>query len=572
MDCISPVQSAFIKGRYILDGPLILNEILAGYRYHNKELLVFKVDFEKAFDSLRWDFLDAAMDKIGFGTKWRSWILGCLKNARSSILVNGSPTKEFELFRGLRQGDPLSHFLFVLAMEGLRSLTCKAEELGVSIGRDNMNISHLMYADDVIFFEEWSWVNARNPINEEVSHMANIIGCGASKFPFKYLGVPVGCNMNRCVNWNAVIQKFLTKLSSWKARLLSVGGRLSLIKAILGNLPTYFVSIYMMPVSVCSKLESMRNKSFRGVDQNDNKMSWVKWEKSLACKKKGEFGIGSIFGLNIGLLFKWIWRFLTRPSDLWACVIGSIYGHDGGVGLLSLCTRKLGNGESTRFWEDIWCGTNPLRLKFPRIYLLETDRNCLIANRISLLPSDWSSVPRHRPRGGVESSQFDALNYVIGNVILTENYDSWQWLPDVAVGYSVASARTLVDDSILKTDLVATRWNRNIPIKVNVFLWRLNLNKLPSRIYGLYWTNGGRWIFRFVQIPRIGMIGLKMCAFLLKLVPSLKVRGDSHVVYLELPKSLDFSSHPPKKNLLWDVIVSQSFIWFTSRNPKLKIS
>ncbi|GKD24085.1 putative RNA-directed DNA polymerase, eukaryota, reverse transcriptase zinc-binding domain protein [Tanacetum coccineum] len=405
-DCISPVQSAFIKGRYILDGPLIMNEVLAEYRHQNKELLVFKVDFEKAFDSLRWDFLDAVMDKIGFGTKWRSWILGCLKNARSSILVNGSPTKEFELFRGLRQGDPLSPFLFILAMEGLHSLTCKAEELGlfkgVFIGRDNMNISHLMYADDVIFFGEWSWINAQNLISmlrcfflipglkinvdksnvlgvgvsdEEVSQMANIIGCGVSKFPFKYLGVPVGCNMNRCANWNVVIQKFSSKLSSWKAWLLSVGGRLSLIKAVLGNLPTYFMSIYMMPVSVCSKLESMRNKLFRGADQNDNKMSWVKWEKSLASKKKGGLGIGSIFGLNIGLLFKWIWRFLTCPSDLWARVIGSTYGHDGGilhnisrrrkysnwgiivssvkrlndkgVDLLSLCTRKLGNGEST---------------------------------------------------------------------------------------------------------------------------------------------------------------------------------------------------------------------------------
>nr|GEY55309.1 RNA-directed DNA polymerase, eukaryota [Tanacetum cinerariifolium] len=430
---IALIPKVFIKGRYILDGPLILNEILAEYRYHNKELFVFKLDFEKAFDSLRWDFLDAAMDKIGFGSKWQSWILGCLKNARSSILFNGSPTKEFELFRGLRQGDPLSPFFFILAMEGLHSLTCKEKELGLfkglKINVDKSNVLGVGVSD------------------EEVSHMANIIGCGASKFPFKYLGVLVECNMNRCVNWNVVIQKFSTKLSSWKARLLSVGGRLSFIKAVL--------------------------------DQNDNKMSWVKWERSLAYKKKGGLGIGNIFGLNIGLLFKWIWHFLTRPPDLWARVIGSIYGHDEGT---ALCTRKLGNGESTRFWEDIWCGTNPLRLQFPRIYLLETDMNCLIANRVSLLPFDWSSVLRRRPIGGVESSQFDALNAVIGNVILTENYNSWQWLLDVAVGYSVASTCTLVDDSILETDLVATRWNRNIPIKVNVFLLRLNLNKLPSRV------------------------------------------------------------------------------------------
>ncbi|GJY03288.1 RNA-directed DNA polymerase, eukaryota, reverse transcriptase zinc-binding domain protein [Tanacetum coccineum] len=518
-DCISPVQSAFIKVRYILDGPLILNEVLVEYRKHHKELLVFKVDFEKAFDSLRWDFLDAVMGKIGFGIKWRSWISGCLRNARSSVLVNGSPTKEFELFKGLRQGDPLSPFLFILAMEGLHSLTCKAEELGLfkgaTSGRDNTSISHLINVLGV------------GVSDEEISHMAHIIGCGVSRLLFKYLG---------------------------KARFLSVGGRLSLIKAVLGNLPTYFMSIYLMPVSIRSKLESMRSKFFRGADQNDNKMSWVKWERCFASKKKGGLGIGSIYGLNIGLLFKWIWRFLTRPSELWAHVIRSIYGHhggiflannsrhkqttwgyilssvsrlkDNGIDLLSLCSRKLGNGKSTCFWEDTWCGNIPLKLQFPRIYNLETDRNCLIANRVPLLHSDWSTVLRRIPRGGAESAQFNALKVAIGNVSLTDQCDSWQWslgvdwstvlrriprggaesaqldalkvairnvsLTDqcdswqwslgVAAGFSVASVRTLVDDTTLEAGLVAIRWIRNIPIKVNVFIWRLSLNKLPSRV------------------------------------------------------------------------------------------
>ena len=102
--------------------------------------MVFKVDFEKAFDSLRWDYLDLIMDNLGFGGKWRSWIFGCLHNARSSVLVNGSPTSEFDIRRGLRQGDPLSPFLFILAMEGLHMLTCKAvnSEIfkGASFGHD----------------------------------------------------------------------------------------------------------------------------------------------------------------------------------------------------------------------------------------------------------------------------------------------------------------------------------------------------------------------------------------------------------------------------------------------------
>ncbi|GJW98125.1 RNA-directed DNA polymerase, eukaryota, reverse transcriptase zinc-binding domain protein [Tanacetum coccineum] len=190
-------------------------------------------------------------------------------------------------------------------------------------------------------------------------------------------------------------------------------------------------------------------------------------------KKKRGLGIGSIYGLNIGRLFQWIWRFLTRPSDLWARVIRSVYGHNGGIfndshhrlkhstwgtilssvkrlkdkgiDLLSLCSRKLGNDASTRFWEDT-----------------------------------WSLVLRRLPRGGAKLNQFEALGEAIWNVSLTNQSDSWTW--SIGVGYSVASTRVLVDEKLLDSSLEATRWIRYIPIKVNVFLWRLNLNKLLSRV------------------------------------------------------------------------------------------
>nr|GEW65887.1 RNA-directed DNA polymerase, eukaryota, reverse transcriptase zinc-binding domain protein [Tanacetum cinerariifolium] len=153
------------------------------------------------------------LEKIGFGLKWRSWINGCLRNARSSVLVNGSPTDEFELFKGLRQGDPLSHFLFILAMEGLHALTCKADELGLfkvaSIGRDIMNISHLMYADDVIFFVFLVFVFLKEML----------------------------------LVWQTLLDKFSSKLTLWKARLLLVGGRLSLIKSVIG-LATFRLGLF----------------------------------------------------------------------------------------------------------------------------------------------------------------------------------------------------------------------------------------------------------------------------------------------------------------------------------------
>ncbi|GJW21887.1 RNA-directed DNA polymerase, eukaryota, reverse transcriptase zinc-binding domain protein [Tanacetum coccineum] len=113
-----------------------------------------KVDFEKAFDSFDWNFLDHTMEQMGFTLKWRSWIQGCLNSAYGSVLVDGSPTKEFKIQKGLRQGDPLSPFLFILAMEALHVSLEEAKSKnifeGVKGGSDKVDISHLQFVDDTL--------------------------------------------------------------------------------------------------------------------------------------------------------------------------------------------------------------------------------------------------------------------------------------------------------------------------------------------------------------------------------------------------------------------------------------
>lgn len=150
------VQLTFIKGRYILDGILMVNEVIRWASIKKKKMMLFKVKFEKAYDLVSCDYLDFILDAMGFRMRWHGWIRGCLRSAKSSILINGNPTYEFQMFRGLRQGDPLFPFVFIIVMEGLN--VCMEEGIhklmyrGVTIEYLDLLISHWFYADDASFF------------------------------------------------------------------------------------------------------------------------------------------------------------------------------------------------------------------------------------------------------------------------------------------------------------------------------------------------------------------------------------------------------------------------------------
>ncbi|GJX25675.1 RNA-directed DNA polymerase, eukaryota [Tanacetum coccineum] len=169
-DLISDTQSAFVAGRQILDGPFILDEILHWCKRKNKKAMFFKVDFAKAYDSVRWDYLLEVLEAFGFGRTWCNWIRGTLTSAKASILINGSPSKEYSCHRGLKQGDPLAPYLFILIMESLHLSFNRVVDEGLFKGIQlpgSLSLSHLFYADDAMFIGEWS--------NENLSGIINIL-------------------------------------------------------------------------------------------------------------------------------------------------------------------------------------------------------------------------------------------------------------------------------------------------------------------------------------------------------------------------------------------------------------
>ncbi|GJW19103.1 RNA-directed DNA polymerase, eukaryota [Tanacetum coccineum] len=501
-ELVSDVQSAFVSNRHILDGPFILNELLSWCKHKKSKALIFKIDFEKAFDSVRWDYLDVVLANFGFGLKWRSWIQGCLNSAMGSILVNGSPTSEFKFSKGLKQGDPLSPFLFILIMESLHLSFNNVVNAGLYNGiqiDESLNLSHLFYADDVIFVGKWNSSNLSTIVNvlkwfylasglkinlnksklmgigishDVVASAAKSIGCSILHTPFNYLGVKVGGIMSRLSSWDDVIAKLSARLSKWKLKSLSIGGRLTLIKSVLSSLPLYYMSSFKVPKGVLSKMESIRRNFFNGVENAEKKMSLIGWNKILASKKNGAiYGIRGALDNSSSYSRRCPWVDIVNEVRKLASK-----GND----LLSLVKKKVGNGEATSFWNDVWLGDFPLKQMYSRLYFLELDKHVSVVSK--LRANSLISSFRRSPRSGIEEEQLLLLIFNTSSVILPNISDRWSWLLDPSGDFSVKSLREFIDDSILSKMDVPIRWVKSIPIKINIFAWRVSLDKMPTRL------------------------------------------------------------------------------------------
>lgn len=144
---ISPSQSVFLKGRHLVDRILVVNELVQYAKKAKQECLIFKVDFEKAYDSVDWDFVEYMMIMVGMCVKWVAWMKACVFGGSMSILVNGSPTEEICIHRSLKQGDTLAPFLFLLEAEGFSGLMRNVVDRnlfeGFAFGDSGLLVSHL---------------------------------------------------------------------------------------------------------------------------------------------------------------------------------------------------------------------------------------------------------------------------------------------------------------------------------------------------------------------------------------------------------------------------------------------
>ncbi|GJS94449.1 RNA-directed DNA polymerase, eukaryota, reverse transcriptase zinc-binding domain protein [Tanacetum coccineum] len=402
---------------------------------------------------------------------------------------------------------------------------------GIHIG-SSLHLSYLFCADDAVFVGQWSVLNINTIVHvldcfyrasslrininkskllgisvdaDKVDKAAAKIGCVTFKTLFSYLGSKVGGLMHHIQSWNEIVKSMVARLSKWKMKTLSIGDRLTLLKSVLGSMPIYHMSIFKVPMKVLQRMESICCHFFNGVDHIGKKPIWVKWNKVLASKEKGSLGVSSLYALNRALMFKWVSRFLTQSSSLWARVIKEIHGEDRkigknaksaypsiwldivhelelikkqGIDLTGCIHKKIGNEANMSFWEDVWRGDVAFKYLYPIVYALELCKSVDVASKLSHI--NMSYLFRRDPRGGAEQAQYLEMLAKVEGTWLVDLRDSWVWSLDGSGEFTVASVRRLIDDRMLPEISSKTRWIKAVPIKVNVHAWKVSLFKIED--------------------------------------------------------------------------------------------
>ena len=278
---------------------------------------------------------------------------------RFSVPINEGPKGFFGSSRGIRQGDSLSPFLFVIVMEALSRMISKAVECGLlsgfQVGSTDSHlvpVSHLLFADDTLIFSDanpdhifnmhllFTWFKAvlglkinlnkseMVPVGSvpDLEDLAGIIGCKIIQLPMTYLGLPLGANFKYKSIWDPILEKMERKLSGWQRMYLSKGDRITLIKSTLSSLPTYFISLFPIPVSMALRIDKIQRDFLWGGMGEGKKFHLVKWSHVCQPLKMGGLGVRNLRLFNQALLGKWLWRYGNEENAFWRYLIFIKYG------------------------------------------------------------------------------------------------------------------------------------------------------------------------------------------------------------------------------------------------------
>ncbi|KAL2240797.1 UNVERIFIED_CONTAM: hypothetical protein Sindi_0720900 [Sesamum indicum] len=399
---ISPCQAAFVPGRSIGDNTMLAQELFTGYNQTRlPPRCALKVDIRKAYDTVEWDFLIAVMEMFGFPTTFVKWIEECVSTPSFSVGLNGKPHGFFRGAKGLRQGDPLSPYLFVLAMEvlhlGLLQLIDQEEIFSYHWKCEAARIFQLGFADDVILFcradmdslrtfkagldrfAEWSGLR----LNVQKSHL--IISRSAqalSEEMLALLGFQEGVLPMRLPSTITEDKR----IAGWEGTTISYAGRVQIIESVLISLSLYWASAFILPKKVINEIEK-RLRTFLWKGTTNSGYAKVAWKDICRPKEEGGLGFKDINTLNHALMTKklcdvircdrtsiwveWLYQGRLQHTSIW-----TITDHGGSWGwrkilrlrmfLRTMVDYRIGDGRNFFLWQDPWHHLGPLCDTFPR--------------------------------------------------------------------------------------------------------------------------------------------------------------------------------------------------------------
>ncbi|KAL2453242.1 Uncharacterized protein Adt_49258 [Abeliophyllum distichum] len=417
-EIISAPQSGFIPGRLIGDNILLAQELL--YTLDTKVRggnAILKLDMAKAYDRLDWGFLISVLEGFGFDTIWIDRIQRCISEFHFSVLLNGRPCGFFHSSRGLRQGDPISPSLFILAADYFsRILTRQYQQIASMAYRHGGDalISHLCFADDMIIFANSQKQSIRRVLHciehyerasgqlvnrdksgiilprratiQQIHRLEHLIGFRHQQQPVTYLGVPLFKGHRKIFLYDDLIQKVRSRISGWASRLLSHGGRITLIRSVLSSLPLYLLQILKPPKAVLKKLESIFARFLWDSKDHTHRLHWKRWKDLCLPTEEGGLGFRRLQDLVDTFSLKLWWLFRSQRS-LWAQFLWGKYCQGThpilatvpyyaspvwrrlkliGPQAESYIAWKLGRGHIF-FWHDCWMGDTTLADQFPQL-------------------------------------------------------------------------------------------------------------------------------------------------------------------------------------------------------------
>lgn len=361
-DIVGMAQSAFIEGRSIVDNILLSHEIFKGYaRKGVSPRCVLKMDLRKAYDSLEWSFLKQLLVAYGFPAKFIEWIMACTTTVSFSLIMNGGLTKPFKAKRGIRQGDPMSPYLFVMAMEYLSRILGQLSRNGNFNFHPKcrkLNCTHVCFADDLLLFCRADSISIQllhqaflqfskasgleaNP-NKSSIYLAGVnqdfkadiisrLGVSEGMLPFRYLGIPLDSKKLDIQHYLPLIEKITARVRCWSAKLLSYAGRSQLIKAVIFGIQSYWSQLFILPKKVLKAIDVICRTFLWTGSTSYSRRALVAWDKVCTPLNAGGLNIMNLSIWNKAAVSKLLWD-LTRKKDcLWVKWIHSYYIKKGEV-------------------------------------------------------------------------------------------------------------------------------------------------------------------------------------------------------------------------------------------------